>query len=77
MGSTPIVGYIPAQSSLMGENFAYGVTPGDMVSPQGAPLSTMRPKSENIKDKQQEVQERLTKRLAQRRLSESPSSGGF
>ena len=77
MGSTPIVGYIAAQSSPMGENFASGVTLANTVSPQRAPLLSIRQESENIKDKQQEVQERLTKSLAQRRLSESPISGGF
>jgi hypothetical protein len=77
MGSTPIVGYIAAQNSPMGENFAFGVTPTNMMSPQRASLSPILQKSENIMDKQREVQERLTKSLAQRRISESPSSSGF
>jgi hypothetical protein len=77
IGSTPIVGYIAAQNSPMGENFASGGTQANAFSPQRAPLSPIRQKSENIKDKQQEIQERLTKSLAQRRLSESLSPGGF
>jgi hypothetical protein len=76
MVSTPIVGYIATQNSPMGENIASGVTTVNTVSPQRAPLSPICQKSENIKDKQQEIQERLTKSLAQRRLLESPSSGG-
>lgn len=77
IGSTPIVGYIAAQNSPMGENFASGGTQANAFSPQRAPLSPIRQKSENFKGKQQEIQERLTKSLAQRRLSESPSPGGF
>ena len=77
MSSTPIVGYIAAQNSPMGGNFAFGVTPTNMLSLQKAPLSPILQKSKNIMDKQQEVQERLARSLAQRRISESPSSSGF
>jgi hypothetical protein len=84
MGSTPIVGFVAAENSPMGESFASGHTSANGVSPQKVmvsvrpALSPIRQESNNnIKDKQQKIQGRLTKSLAQRRLSESPSSGGF
>ncbi len=77
MGSTPIVSYIGAQNSPMDESLTSGALPAGMLSSERAPLTPIRQKSENIKDKQQEIQERLTKSLAQRRLSQSPGLDGF
>jgi hypothetical protein len=69
MGSTPIVGYVAAQDSPMGENFVLGGILGNMVPSQRAPLTPIVQKSKNIMDKRQEIQERLTKSLTDRRLS--------
>jgi hypothetical protein len=69
MGSTPIVGYVATLNSPMGENFALGGILGNMVPSQRAPLTPIVQKSKKIMDKQQEIQERLTKSLTDRRFS--------
>jgi len=77
MGSTPIVGFVAAHDSPMGEVLTSGATLGTFVSPQRAPLTPVVQKVANTKNRQEEIQERLTKSLTKRRPSQSPGHVSF
>lgn len=83
MGSTPIVGYVAAENSPMGQNLALrnasvnNFAPPEVQAPMSRPpLSPLRQKT-NVQEVRQNVQQRLKKSLAQPRLSHSPNPVAF